>query len=103
MEKNRLIELIIMTIALHYDVDQNVVLKGKKDTDTRECRDAIVYFLRIEMGLTFNEIGEIVNLDRSATGRAYKRALERNINDKCFQVDVKRIKEKIKGYIRNSA
>jgi chromosomal replication initiator protein len=95
MDKKELIKSIIEVIADYYDVEVKDLTGKCRRSDVVDARDILVYFLRLELGYTFTEIGDILNRDQSTIVRAFIRS-----RDKSKDESQKRDNQRIKGRIR---
>jgi chromosomal replication initiator protein len=100
MDKKELTRSIVQIVSNYFGVEISDVSGRCRKAEVVDCRDVLIYFLRIELGDTFTEIGDFLSKNQSTIVRAFTRARKKMKKDGSLQRDCQRIKEKIKFILK---
>lgn len=97
MKKEEKIENVINIICEYYNITRDQFKSKSRKFEIVQVRHLVVYMIRYEMGLTFREIGEILNKEVSTIIRNFQSISDIIRHDVILQKDIKEIKEKIQN------
>ena len=99
MERERRVDVIVDTICSYYGLSKEAAFENTRKQDIVLCRNMIVFYLRYDMGLTFREIGNIIQKNISTAIRGFTDVREKSSNNGELRRDCEILKKRIKDKI----
>ncbi len=95
MNKHEKIQNIIIIICKEFNISEDQFKSKSRKSEIVYVRHLVTYMLRYELGITFREIGEILDREVSTVIRNFQTISDIIRHDVIIQKDVKNLKELI--------
>lgn len=95
MKKEMKIGKILEIVSNHFNISKDDLLSQNRQANIVIAKQFAAYFLRYELGITFREIGEIMNKQTSTVSRAVQCASDLVRHDVILQREMRELKDEI--------
>lgn len=100
MNTEEKIKIIKTLVSEYFEISVDKLLSKTRKSEIVKARNYCMLILRYELGLTFNEIGKVLNKECSTLIRNYQTITnEISINKRC-QEEIKDLKSIVKNSIK---
>lgn len=99
MKKEDKIKYIINILCEYYNVSTEEFFSKTRKAEIVHVRHLAIYMIRYELGITFREIGDVLNKEVSTIIRNFQTISDIIRHDVILQKEVKEIKEDIRKNI----